>query len=485
VAASTRAPVDAPAYTPDRLLYTRTVELPPAVDPDAAATITAPLADAALAGTTAVTANVEDAAGITRVELLVDGRWRGSDDAPPWEIVWDTATSLDGPHALVIRAYDAGGNAVDSAPVSVSVGNPGFAHLDAALRIARCETLAASCDSRDLVRGRAALGPERYAPSALRDPCESNPAGCICRDGPTGAYLVDESVERIVVTGADGTPFATGGNVRVDVDVFVGADLGDFLDLRLARGEPAGGWRHVITLEPVASGRQTLSASLTLPAGGTQAVRAAFRHGGAAAICTEGGYDDRDDLAFEVGAGTEDTVPPTVAILAPDEGDVLSATSDVEVDASDDRLVSKVIVSATNHFGDVTYPVAQLTSAPYRYAWRSALLPNGAYTLRAVARRRRPDRDGRDRITLADLTGPESAIVSPDPDAILSSNLVHVEATATDAGEVKRSTSSSTASGGRRTRTRRGASISASLRTATTYSGSAAGTCGAWRSRRP
>jgi subtilisin family serine protease len=439
VAASTRAPVGAPPFTPDRLLFTRAVELPPAVDPDAAVTISAPLADAELSGTVTVSFDVESAVSVTRVELLVDGRWRGTDDTPPYELAWDSATSLDGTHALVARAYDMGGNAIDSAPVSVTLSNPGAAHLDAALRIARCETLAASCDSRDLVRGRGALRPERYAPTVLRDPCDADPAGCLCQDGPTGAYLVDESVERVVVTGAGGTPLATGGNVRIDVDVFVGADLGDFLDLYASPAVSPPAWRHLITLQPVASGHQTLTAHYTLPAGGTQAVRAAFRYGGAAAICTDGGYDDRDDLAFEVGPGTEDTVGPTVAILAPSDGEILSGTSDVEVDAQDDRLVSKVVVTAERHFGSTTYPVAQLTSPPYRSAWRSALLPNGAYTLRAVAH------DGAGQtatdeieITLADLAGPDSAILSPDPDAVLTSNLVHVEATASDAGVVKK-----------------------------------------------
>jgi len=442
VASATRAPVGAPALTPDRLLYTRVVELPPAADPDAAVTITAPLADAELSGTVSVAANVTDAAGVTRVELLVDGRWRATLDAASvstHEVVWDTVTSLDGVHTLVARAYDAGGNAVDSAPVSVSLSNPGVAHLDAALRIARCESPAASCDSRDLIRGRAALGPERYAPSALRDPCDADPAGCVCQDGPTGAYRVDESIERIVVTSATGTPFATGGNARVDVEVFVGVDLGDFLDVYVSPAVSPPAWRPLITLEPVASGPQTLSAEYTLPAGVTQAVRAAFRHGGAAGVCTDGGYDERDDLAFEVGAGTEDTVGPTVAFVAPSAGDVLAGTSTVEVDARDDRLVSKVIVSAESRFGNRTYPVAQLTSPPYRYEWRSALLPNGAYTLRAVAN------DGAGHtatdeidVTLADLVGPVSSIVSPDPDAVLTSNLVRVVATADDAGAVKK-----------------------------------------------
>jgi phosphatidylserine/phosphatidylglycerophosphate/cardiolipin synthase-like enzyme len=43
-----------------------------------------------------------------------------------------------------------------------------------------------------------------------------------------------------------------------------------------------------------------LSTSYTLPAGGLQAVRANFRSGGSAAVCTTGSYDDHDDLIFAV-----------------------------------------------------------------------------------------------------------------------------------------------------------------------------------------
>jgi subtilisin family serine protease len=437
VASSTRAPASLPAFTPDRLIYTRGGELTPAAD-DVAPTVavTAPVEGDALTGTVQVTGTASDDYGLTRVELLVDGRWRGSSDSSPFEIAWDTNTSLDGAHALVVRAYDSAGQATDSTTISVTVSNPGVAHLDPALRVARCETLAASCDSRDLVRGRAGLGPERYAPSVLRDPCDTDPTGCLCRDGEIGVYRVDESIEQIRISSADGKPLATGGNVKLEVDAIVGGDMGDELDLYESPAVSPPSWRHVITLTPLASGAQTLTAWYTLPAGGTQAVRAAFRHGGAEAICTTGGFDDRDDLVFEVGGGTADDAAPTVRFLAPSAGAVLAESTTVEVAAEDDRLVAKVMLSADDWNGK-THPIAQLTSAPYTAAWNPALLPNGKYVLRAIAY------DGAGNtatdetaITLADLTGPAMAILEPLDAASLPSNLIKLTASATDAGAV-------------------------------------------------
>jgi hypothetical protein len=437
VAGATRAPAGAPGFTPDRLLYTRGVEVTPA-DDDVAPTveITAPVEGDALTGVVNVTGTASDDYGLTRVELLVDGRWRGSSEASPFELAWDTSTSLDGAHSLVVRAYDSAGHATDSTAISVTVSNPGVAHLDPALRIARCETLAASCDSRDLVRGRAGLGPERYAPSVLRDPCDTDPAGCVCRDGELGVYLLDESIERIRISSADGTPLATGANVKLEVDAIVGGEQGDSLDLYASPAPSPPTWRHVITLTPASSGPQTLTAWYTLPAGGTQAVRAAFRYGGAEAVCTPGGFDDRDDLVFEVGDGTPDDAAPTVEILAPSAGAVLAESTTVELAAADDRLVAKVLLTADDWQGK-THPIAQLTATPYTAAWNGALLPNGQYVLRAVAHDGAGNTATDDvAVTLADLTGPAMAILEPLDAASLPSNLVKVKASATDAGAV-------------------------------------------------
>jgi hypothetical protein len=59
-------------------------------------------------------------------------------------------------------------------------------------------------------------------------------------------------------------------------------------------------WIHITTITPPGGGAQTLTAQYTLPEGGLQAVRVNFRYNGSTSTCSNGSYDDRDDLVFAV-----------------------------------------------------------------------------------------------------------------------------------------------------------------------------------------
>jgi bacterial leucyl aminopeptidase len=166
--------------------------------------------------------------------------------------------------------------------------------FDAAFQAPRCATAARSCDTGpSLVRGRAALGPEPNQPNTIQDGCA---------DGTAGAFHVDESVDRLVVSTTDGTAFAPGKTVRIDATVWAWTTpSADALDLYYAANATSPTWTFIGTLAPAAAGEQTLSAAYTLPAGAIQAVRAQFRYQGAASPCGSGSYHDRDDVVFAVG----------------------------------------------------------------------------------------------------------------------------------------------------------------------------------------
>jgi len=77
-------------------------------------------------------------------------------------------------------------------------------------------------------------------------------------------------------------------------------------------------WQYIGTVTPPSGGNHDLMMSYTLPQGTTQAVRVQFRYGGSVGTCTPGNYNDRDDLVFSVGGGTDAptqspiiTQPPT------------------------------------------------------------------------------------------------------------------------------------------------------------------------------
>jgi leucyl aminopeptidase len=258
------------------------------------ASLTAPSSGSTVTGTTTITANASDNVGVTRVDFLVDGTVRGSDTTSPYSYAWDTTGTANGSRVLVARAYDASGNSGTSASVTVTVSNTSTtATYDATLKAPRCLSVNSVCDTGTLVNGRSNLGPEVN---------RSNTINAACTDGASGVYHSDESNDRIRVVSVDGTPFAAGKQVRVEATVWAYSTYtSDKLDLYYAANAASPVWTFLGTIAPTKAGAQTLSATYTLPAGTTQAVRAQFRYGGSAGTCSSGSYNDRDDLIFAVG----------------------------------------------------------------------------------------------------------------------------------------------------------------------------------------
>ena len=73
--------------------------------------------------TITLTSDVTAAAGITRVEYLVDGTVIGTSTAAPYSFSWDTSTIADGAHAVTARVTDATNAVATSAPRNVTVAN--------------------------------------------------------------------------------------------------------------------------------------------------------------------------------------------------------------------------------------------------------------------------------------------------------------------------------------------------------------------------
>jgi hypothetical protein len=70
----------------------------------------------------------EDTAGVARVEVTIDGCGdeQLAEGTTSWRFVWDTTQIMDGPHKIVVRAYDLAGNASERVPpLVVTVANGG------------------------------------------------------------------------------------------------------------------------------------------------------------------------------------------------------------------------------------------------------------------------------------------------------------------------------------------------------------------------
>jgi hypothetical protein len=87
--------------------------------------LTAPAANATVAGIVTVSGQATDNVGVVGVQFKLDGVALGLEDTvAPYTIAWDTTTASPGPHTLTAVAWDASGNQRTSTAVAVTVSNP-------------------------------------------------------------------------------------------------------------------------------------------------------------------------------------------------------------------------------------------------------------------------------------------------------------------------------------------------------------------------
>ena len=181
-------------------------------------------------------------------------------------------------------------------------GQQGLASYDPALKVPKCAQVGSICNSGGLLNGRDTMsgGPEPNQPNTINNSCA---------DGTSGTYHVDESIDAIKVSTLDGTNFATGKAVKIDVNYWAWSTSLDRLDLYYAADANNPNWVFLGTFQPPGTGAQVLTTTYQLPAGSLQAVRGRFRYQGAVATCaTNSGYDDEDDIVFAVTTTTTNRV---------------------------------------------------------------------------------------------------------------------------------------------------------------------------------
>ncbi len=219
---------------------------------------------------------------------------------------------------------------------------PQDAVYNSGLGVPACLTPGTECDTNNLVIGRAGLGPESNQPNTLDG----------CADGTSGSYQNDESNERIIVRTLDGFDFAEGATVEVEATVYAwSTGSSDTLDLYYAADANSPSWVLIGSQVPSGGGTQVLTAQYTLPTGTLQAVRASFRYQGSQAPCSNGSYDDADDLVFAVNGPSSNTAP-SVSITAPTNGSTYTVGDNVSFagsanDAEDGDLTASLSWSSS------------------------------------------------------------------------------------------------------------------------------------------
>ncbi len=86
--------------------------------------ITNPAGNATVTGVVTIRANAMDNVGVTKVEFLIDGVLKSTDNGAPWEFGWDSEGEGDGNHTILAKAYDAAANVGSSSVVNVTVQVP-------------------------------------------------------------------------------------------------------------------------------------------------------------------------------------------------------------------------------------------------------------------------------------------------------------------------------------------------------------------------
>ncbi|PTL81261.1 Ig-like domain-containing protein [Vitiosangium sp. GDMCC 1.1324] len=380
--------------------------------------ITSPTAGSILSGIVLIEASANDDRGtVSKVDFYLGATLLGSDTSAPFSFSWNTSSLTSGAYTLKTIAYDPSGNSANSATVSVTVIQPGTAEYDATLGVPRCTQVAYRCDTTTLVKGRANLGPEPHQPNTL---------GGSCSDGTSGTFHNSPSIDQIVISRVDGTPFAPGKEVKVDVTLWAVSTSTERLDLFYAADANAPSWTYLTTLTPPGTGTRVLSTTYLLPSGSLQAVRAVYRSGGSASSCTVDTLNDHDDLVFPVGTDA-DTTPPSVSLTAPASGATLKGIVTLSATASDNFGVARV------DFYDGSTLLGSDSSAPYSLSLDTHSIPNGAHTLSAIAF----DAAGRSAtsavaVTFSNDQSPPSVTLTAPASGATVSGTVTLSATASD-----------------------------------------------------
>ncbi|KAL7542782.1 hypothetical protein ACHAWF_007252 [Thalassiosira exigua] len=172
---------------------------------------------------------------------------------------------------------------------------------DANINAPKCATVGSSCDSGDTLKGTGA-NVEPNAPNTLDE----------CKDPKKGTYMKDESIDAIKVSAVGGSGrLEKRGMAEIEATVFSYKDgKKDEADFYYAKNANRPDWKYIGSAKPDGGGVQKLKVQYQIPQGNNlQAVRVSFRYEGRMINngCSDGKFDERDDLAFAVdGAKEED-----------------------------------------------------------------------------------------------------------------------------------------------------------------------------------
>ncbi|GMT96376.1 hypothetical protein KH5H1_04950 [Corallococcus caeni] len=345
--------------------------------------ITSPASGSTLEKSTTVAFTADDNFGVTKVELYVDGALAGTSTVAPFSLTWSTVGLTNGPHSLTAVAYDLAGNTTTSAAVGVTVSNDltpptVFITSPAEGALGRgTMTLAASATDNVAV-----TKVEFYVDGARRFSTTVAPYSF-----NWNSMVVGNGSHTLVVMAYDATT-----NVGTSPPVTFTTE-NDLTPPTVAMTSPANG--------AVLSGTVTLTADAADAYGisrvdfyvDTLMIGSATTAPYAVSVNTVlrgNGSHTLKAIAYDTASNSatsqvltvtisNDSTPPTVALVSPVSGAVVSGTILLSANASDNVGVASV------RFYINSVLLGTVSSAPYQLAWNTSTVTNGSASVRAEA----------------------------------------------------------------------------------------------------
>ncbi len=377
-------------------------------------TLTSPAASASLSGTVALsaTATANDSSSITSVQFLLDGEPIGAPvTAPPYSIDWDVGSTTPGKHYLSVRATDGDGltGTAPDVPVTVSakVGSvsvdtvvsengttttttpefstsePGevllaFANSDGPATGAQTLSVSgAGLDWSLVKRSNSQAGDaEIWMATTVGSLLNATVTATASDTGFTQSLTV------IALSGAAGVGASAGASAST------GAPTISLTSTQTGSAAFATGtdWEKA-TPRTLGSGQELLAQTLETGSGDTfwsqYATTPSSASGQTMTLNDTAPTGDRWDMAaVEVlpAASEPGGETPTVSIVNPTAGEIVSNTTQVTADASDN-----IGIRSVQFYLDGEPLGAPVTTPPYAISWDTTTASEGSHTLTATA----------------------------------------------------------------------------------------------------
>lgn len=345
--------------------------------------LSAPAPGSAVSGTVNVSASAQDASGVTRLELYLDGTLLLTGNQSTASYSWNTLAVSNGTHTLSAKAYDAAGNVGSSPNLTVTVYNdttaPTVSVVAPSTGSSLSQTATVLISAGDdvgvtkvdyyldgVLQASAANLPYNFSWNTLSS---ANGSHTLSAKAYDAAGNIGQSASVAVTVFNDTTSptvsiTSPGAGSTASLLSTVSVSASDNVGVTRVEYYLNGTLQGTSTTAPYSFSWNTLgnpNGSYTL---------------------TAKAYDAAGNVGQSAGVAVtvfNDTTAPTVAIASPGTGSTLSQTATVQVSASDNVGVTKV----EYYLNGILQGTA--TAAPYSFTWNTLSAVNGSYTLTAKA----------------------------------------------------------------------------------------------------